>query len=640
MQNYPQGLVRGPGTGTSDSIVARVSNGEYILPKAAVDMIGKQKLNKLKNAANALHPLPRFAMGGLLDEPNRQISVNSGMAGQENDMSTANSMNRAADIMKSMRTPDPVQQPTQDQKMQDAFKTFSSMFSGGGDETATPSTSSVAQKPDFMGISQKEKLPKFEDGGLVGEEKPGVWQRFLNFREENKAARIAANKQNMMGVRPQDTSYDKAPGLGIAQAANNFVEKRRAMNAAEQKGEAYVAPAPPPSEAQDAARRSPSYRSALSPPTLGTVDKVAAPSELQVAGPGEIVQPKGARQAQYDGVVTTTGSKATGFMPGGKERFVTDYSVRGANGGTGELRIEGPSQRQGGGTVSIMNQGNGGTVEGNVAALNRQTAAWTSLREAQNPGITTGTGRFGPSQEAPSTDPFGGDREKRAKYESLVNEAANEKGWGGSKRAAHKMAAAEAMLAPGSEEAKLRAGMHGKQMDNATEEKRNAAAAQAAAGQTAAQAAEHARQQGNWEQNHALQVGQAILGEKDKILSNDRAATESDRKSAEMANKSYSAPIDSYMEQFKKKDGGYSRDRASVIKGLGNVFKSGRMNKSGADYTSAFNKGDYIPPQIFDAALAEYEDFLSNGEKPYFGDNETPEQYFQRKTKKETEAAK
>lgn len=70
--------------------------------------------------------------------------------------------------------------------------------------------------------------------------------------------------------------------------------------------------------------------------------------------------------------------------------FQTDYGVYGADGRQGAMTITGPDRRAGGGTLSVLDQGNGGTVEGNVAALNRQTEALRDLREAQNPGITTG----------------------------------------------------------------------------------------------------------------------------------------------------------------------------------------------------------------------------------------------------------
>src|SRR5437762_10608771 len=58
------GFIHGPGTGTSDSILARVSNGEFINRSAAVDYYGPgffHALNKLD--------VPRFAMGGLVEFP-------------------------------------------------------------------------------------------------------------------------------------------------------------------------------------------------------------------------------------------------------------------------------------------------------------------------------------------------------------------------------------------------------------------------------------------------------------------------------------------------------------------------------------------------------------------------------------------
>jgi len=51
------GLVTGPGTGTSDSILARLSHGEYVMPAAAVDRIGVENLA-------ALHHGGSLAAGG------------------------------------------------------------------------------------------------------------------------------------------------------------------------------------------------------------------------------------------------------------------------------------------------------------------------------------------------------------------------------------------------------------------------------------------------------------------------------------------------------------------------------------------------------------------------------------------------
>jgi hypothetical protein len=46
------GEVDGPGTGTSDSVPAMLSDGEYVLPADTVDAVGKATLDKLKNATH------------------------------------------------------------------------------------------------------------------------------------------------------------------------------------------------------------------------------------------------------------------------------------------------------------------------------------------------------------------------------------------------------------------------------------------------------------------------------------------------------------------------------------------------------------------------------------------------------------
>lgn len=57
------GLIRGPGSGTSDSILARLSNGEFVMKAAAVRHYGPQFLAML----NGLQ-LPKFATGGLVGD--------------------------------------------------------------------------------------------------------------------------------------------------------------------------------------------------------------------------------------------------------------------------------------------------------------------------------------------------------------------------------------------------------------------------------------------------------------------------------------------------------------------------------------------------------------------------------------------
>lgn len=69
------GRVRGPGTGTSDSIMARLSNGEYVVRAAAVKAYGPAFLDKL----NGLQ-LPKFADGGLVSGA---MSVQGASAGRD-----------------------------------------------------------------------------------------------------------------------------------------------------------------------------------------------------------------------------------------------------------------------------------------------------------------------------------------------------------------------------------------------------------------------------------------------------------------------------------------------------------------------------------------------------------------------------
>ncbi len=61
------GLIRGPGTGTSDSILMYGSNGEYMINAAAVRKLGVPFLNMI-NQGIVPPSIPRFAEGGLIGE--------------------------------------------------------------------------------------------------------------------------------------------------------------------------------------------------------------------------------------------------------------------------------------------------------------------------------------------------------------------------------------------------------------------------------------------------------------------------------------------------------------------------------------------------------------------------------------------
>jgi len=68
-QNFNTGgYVSGAGTGTSDSIPAMLSNGEYVIKAAAVNKLGKGKLDLLNQGI-----LPKFATGGIVGRAQTEI---------------------------------------------------------------------------------------------------------------------------------------------------------------------------------------------------------------------------------------------------------------------------------------------------------------------------------------------------------------------------------------------------------------------------------------------------------------------------------------------------------------------------------------------------------------------------------------
>jgi hypothetical protein len=108
-QDYGQffadgGVVRGPGTGTSDSIPARLSNGEFVIKASSVNKFGKGFFDMLNSGQ-----LPAFASGGLVT---RKPKVAPGFAtgGQvtvaSNDV-TVNVINNSSQPVKARQEQDP-----------------------------------------------------------------------------------------------------------------------------------------------------------------------------------------------------------------------------------------------------------------------------------------------------------------------------------------------------------------------------------------------------------------------------------------------------------------------------------------------------------------------------------------------------
>ena len=69
--------MRGPGSGTSDSILARLSNGEFVMRAGAVQHWGAGLLSAMNTAG-----LPRFAEGGLVGAAGGGTPVHLHLGGQ------------------------------------------------------------------------------------------------------------------------------------------------------------------------------------------------------------------------------------------------------------------------------------------------------------------------------------------------------------------------------------------------------------------------------------------------------------------------------------------------------------------------------------------------------------------------------
>ena len=81
-----EGAVNGPGTGTSDSIPARLSDGEFVFTKKAVDQIGVDKLQKMMDDAERAYDgglMKKYGggsiMSGLMDVQDPDLGVHNQM---------------------------------------------------------------------------------------------------------------------------------------------------------------------------------------------------------------------------------------------------------------------------------------------------------------------------------------------------------------------------------------------------------------------------------------------------------------------------------------------------------------------------------------------------------------------------------
>ena len=81
MEFSGEGEVKGPGTGTSDSIPARLSDGEFVFTRKATDQIGADKLQEIMDNAERAYDggLMKKAMGGKVEDPRQTEKFNRPM---------------------------------------------------------------------------------------------------------------------------------------------------------------------------------------------------------------------------------------------------------------------------------------------------------------------------------------------------------------------------------------------------------------------------------------------------------------------------------------------------------------------------------------------------------------------------------
>lgn len=81
------GRIRGPGTGTSDSILARLSAGEFVVKAAAVNHYGAGLLSRINQMQ-----IPRFASGGVVGGGSGGSTVNLSLDGRSYQMHASESV--------------------------------------------------------------------------------------------------------------------------------------------------------------------------------------------------------------------------------------------------------------------------------------------------------------------------------------------------------------------------------------------------------------------------------------------------------------------------------------------------------------------------------------------------------------------
>lgn len=446
-QDYRDGRkVTGKGTGTSDSILALLSDEEYVLPEESVKMVGVPALDALRDAGLA----QRYANGGIV-APGRGM-VPKGLA----ELS-AEAMGMGTGVLglaKGMTHSDPAQAAVMDvtrtREYQDALRGSR----GAGGNTPTPGLLGMTAGP-WAGETPNETLarlyqqqaqndemvrratggpsptenrmlmqgnqwtprafPKgYADGGLVtGYGYIDDEQRKALNREFGRSVSDGMNRldASLKSAAPPVQNTSPAYGVGATPRPENPVAilPRGSM--------------PEPSAAAPSNSPQPySLQSMLPAPSTGFQPPpgqgYSALGESGVFGRSTTLQPgtAGYQDAQRQRLGGGPGSFAGGSQP------LYDRGYMGPAGAAVGFSSVAP----GNGTLSVADQGNGGTVEGNVAAINRQIAALQDLNQARMDDPYNGRFSFGEGTRNPFSlpgDSFQDSRGRAAQFAQLMSDA-------------------------------------------------------------------------------------------------------------------------------------------------------------------------------------------------------------------------
>jgi len=272
------GKVSGPGTKTSDSILARLSKGEYVLPAESVAQVGLPTLEALRQQglrARAGAP-PGYAMGGFVSDSQMMearakadpLDVASGRFDRENPMMRGMNAGMQPGLPRAGFFSE------QTNPAMDAYRQARSgadpldVASGRFDRENPLSGMAQGGLPRFaeggmVGQAEWNWLPRFADGGSIGSLFRLVDEPYRRWRESQQAAeaarQAAATSQKRIPLRggghtmgiespaeilPQKTAAIPSPGLSTTPPLRSEIPRGQFELPSMPSGPASKAPIP------------------------------------------------------------------------------------------------------------------------------------------------------------------------------------------------------------------------------------------------------------------------------------------------------------------------------------------------------------------------------------------------------------